>query len=451
MTDDGDEPEVEPESEAPDLEALREENMRLREELDHLSNAEAADAERKRGKQRRRASIALAVVAALLLPPSVMTVWVRNRLLDTNTYLETVEPLATDPAIQDAVANTIAEEVEGAIDLESTVKEVLPSDLAPLASLIAAGGNNLISELSTKAVQSDQFAQIWTAANREAHKTLVLALTGQEGEVLDFSDGKIVLPLDKLVQTVLGGIDDATGLDLESRAPDISGEFVLFESDDLAEIQSLVRFFDMLSWFLPILTLLLLVGAVLVAPDRRLGVRRAGIAVAVPMLLTLGVVALGRDLYLNALTGVVQSTAAAEAAFDIITNFLRMALRAGLAIGIVIGLGAWLVGPSASAEKVRSWGRLALGKIDDHTGERDLGPVPRWVQANRGPLSWAVVALGAIVLVAWRHPDGGVVLGIAAAVAVGVAIVWAIGAAANPEPEGDDATVAPSQPEPEKT
>ena len=172
----------------------------------------------------------------------------------------------------------------------------------------------------------------------------MVALTGGEGEVLDFSDGQIVLPLDDLVQTVLSGIDDATGLDLASRAPEIDGEYVLFESQDLADLQDAVAFFNALSWFLPIVTLLLLAGAIVAAPDRRLGVRRVGIAMFVPMLVTLAFIGLARQAYLDALAGSVQSLAAAEAAFDIVTNFLRMSMRVGLAVGLVLIIGAWLVG-----------------------------------------------------------------------------------------------------------
>ncbi len=47
----------------------------------------------------------LIVLASLLAIVSVLVVFVRNEVLDTNTYVATVGPLASDPAIQSAVAN----------------------------------------------------------------------------------------------------------------------------------------------------------------------------------------------------------------------------------------------------------------------------------------------------------------------------------------------------------
>ncbi len=416
-----------------ELEALREENRRLAAQLEQFSDSDAAVRERVKGKRLRRLSIALAVIGALLLPPSVATVWLRNRVLDTDIYVETVEPLASDPAIERAVANRVAEEVSSAVDLESEIQGLLPEQAAPLAAFIANGAEGLIDDLALKAVESDQFKTIWEAANREGHAALVAILTGRDGDVLDFSDGEVTLDLGGLVNTVLGGVDDATGLDLASRVPDdaVDAQFVLFQSQELADAQSAVKLLDTLSWLLVVLTLACLAGAVLVAPDKRLGFRRIGIGISVSMLLTLIALALGRQAYLNALTGVVESGAAAEAAFDIITNFLRAALRAAFALGVVFFVAAWIVGPSRSAARVRGWGAALSVQVDARTGERDLGPVPRWVRDHLGALTWAVLATAGIVVVLWQRPTGLVILVIAGITALLVGLLRLVAAAAN--------------------
>ena len=422
-----------------ELEALREENRRLAQQLEEFSDSEAAVRERNKGKRLRRLSIALAVIGALLLPPSVMTVWLRNRVLDTDIYVETVEPLASDPAIQSAVANRIAQEVTKALDLQSEIQGLLPEQAAPLAVFIANGAESLIDDLALSAVQSDQFMTLWQTANREGHDALVAILTGKEGDVVDLSDGQVVLKLGGLVNTVLSGLDDATGLDLASKVPSdsVDAEFVLFESQDLADAQSAVKLFDTLSWVLVILTLASLAGAVLLAPDKRLGFRRIGIGISISMLLTLVAVALGRQAYLNALTGVVQSTAAAEAAFDIITNFLRATLRAALALGVVFFLAAWIIGPSRSAARVRGWGAAVSGQVDARTGERDLGPIPRWVRDHMGGLTWGCVAIAGLVVVVWQRPTGIVILSVAGGTALVIGILRLVAAAAS-EPPADD-------------
>ena len=362
-----------------------------------------------------------------------MTVWLRNRVLDTDIYVETVEPLAAEPAIQASVANRVADEVSEALDLESEIRELLPEQAAPLAGFIASGADGLIDDLALSAVQSEQFQTIWEAANREGHAALVAILTGEEGDVVSFSDGQVVLKVGGLVQTVLDGIDEATGLDLASKVPSdsLDAQYVLFESEELADAQSAVKLFDTLSWFLVVATLAALAGAVLLAPDRRLGFRRIGLGISASMVLTLVLVALARQGYLNALSGVVESTAAAEAAFDIVTNFLRATLRAALALGVVFVAGAWIIGPSASAARVRGWGAALSGQVDSRTREHDLGPVPDWVRDHVSALTWGTLGLAAAVLVLWERPTGIVILVTAGIAALLVGIIRLVAAAAS--------------------
>jgi hypothetical protein len=51
------------------------------------------------------------VVACLLAPLSVMAIWTRNQVTNTDRYIATVSPLARDPAIQTAIADQITAQV----------------------------------------------------------------------------------------------------------------------------------------------------------------------------------------------------------------------------------------------------------------------------------------------------------------------------------------------------
>ena len=50
-------------------------------------------------------STLLIVVACVLAPLSVVSVWARGEVTDTSRYVQTVAPLASDPAVQQAVTN----------------------------------------------------------------------------------------------------------------------------------------------------------------------------------------------------------------------------------------------------------------------------------------------------------------------------------------------------------
>lgn len=50
---------------------------------------------------RATASAVLIVLTCLLVPITLITVWVHDIALHTDRYVSTVAPLATDPAVQD--------------------------------------------------------------------------------------------------------------------------------------------------------------------------------------------------------------------------------------------------------------------------------------------------------------------------------------------------------------
>ena len=64
-------------------------------------------------RQRWRSVVAtlLIVIGCILAPLSVVAVWTKNLVTDTDRYVATVAPLARDPAIQNAVANKITTEI----------------------------------------------------------------------------------------------------------------------------------------------------------------------------------------------------------------------------------------------------------------------------------------------------------------------------------------------------
>ena len=118
-----------------ELDRLRAENERLKSEVS--DDLEAHD---RRRTYRRRSFIAMAllIVGSLLLPVSVLTIWTRNLLLDTDRYVATVEPLASDPTVQAAVSARISAKVAELIDVKSLAEEALPERAQVLAVPIAA-------------------------------------------------------------------------------------------------------------------------------------------------------------------------------------------------------------------------------------------------------------------------------------------------------------------------
>jgi hypothetical protein len=423
--------------EARELDRLRAENARLRAEVD--DDLEARD---RRRAVRRRAitAVAFLVLGSILLPVSVLTVWTRNLVLDTDRYVETVTPLATDPAVVSALSARISNRVSDEIDVRSLAQEALPENAAFLAAPIAAGADNLIRQATDRLLASDRFEQAWINANRLGHEGLVTVLTGSEGDVVSIKDGKVVLQLGGLAQEVLAAVDRQFGTDLASRIPTerLDVDFVLVDSAQLADVQAAVRMLDRLAWFSVVLALGFLALSIAVAPDRRKAVLRVGAGVALSMLVLFLGFALGRDLYLTNLPEGVERPDVAAVFFDTLTRLVLQGVRLLFVLGVVVMAGAWLVGPSSAAARLRGlWDRV-LGRGATMTGEAvDLGPVPAWISAHLAAVRWGIVGAAVLVLIWWDRPTGRVVLFLALATLVPLAIVQLLAGAAH-RPDEDD-------------
>ena len=178
-----------------EVERLRARVHQLEGELEEGRNGSPVTSpERQRSAWYAVGSAVLLVVACLLAPLSVTAVWASTQVSDTEQYVQTVAPLANDPAVQAAVANEITEAVLGYLDVEAVTREALSTLAAQenvpprvgavlpgLAVPIANGVESFTRTQVTRLVQSPQFAELWAQVNRVAHEQLVTLLEGNEG------------------------------------------------------------------------------------------------------------------------------------------------------------------------------------------------------------------------------------------------------------------------------
>ncbi len=362
----------------------------------------------------------LALLAAVLLLAALAARFARSELLDTDRYVETVAPLAQDPAIQLQVADTVTTQVMDRVDIGALTEQVASaiqrerlSDLvAGLEPLIANQVEEVVHRVTLDVAQSETFATAWEEANRLGHRALVAALTGREGAV-SVTDGTVSLELGPIVDEAKQRLMDR-GFDFASRIPALNATFVLLQSDDLARAQEITDRLDRWATWLPWVALAVAVGAVLAAPNRRRGLLILGLVVAGTMALVGIGLAIARTRYLDAVPAETLSAAAAASAFDIIAHPLRLTLRAVSAVGLLIALGAFAVGPARVAVATRAWFNRTLDSV--RQGAR-VGPVETWMAQNRRVVTLGILIAAALVLVLWPYPTGAVVL-VTAAVAL---------------------------------
>jgi hypothetical protein len=393
------------------------------------SAAESAPADRRRG--RRRLGRALLVIGAVLAPITMTSLFVRNIVLDTDRYVETVSPLGSDPAIRAAAVSRITDTIMGAIDVQSIVAQRLPGPLGVIATPVETAIRTTVSDTADEVLASDKFASLWDAANRVAHANIRSLLT--ESRVIELPNGRLVIDLTAVVAEVRAVLVDR-GLDFFAPIPitQLTAGLELFDAEQLQEAQTAVRIMRTAVWVLVVLTLACFVAAIALAADRRKAVAHVGAALAIGAAVLVTAVNIGRQVSLGSLPDGVDPDAAA-AAFDILTRFFRQSLRTVFGLGLVLVVAAWMAGPGGLPARLRRTVRSR--GLTDAADEPTATSI--WVRDHATALRVALLAVIGAVAVSVERPSMATVLIGALAVAAGLGAISMTAAPAS-------ATAAPA-------
>ncbi|NDZ92666.1 hypothetical protein G3I13_20725 [Streptomyces sp. SID6673] len=401
-----------------------------RAELERL-RAEVAGRTGRRGEGpsiwRRIGATVLVILCALLALTSVTTRYVRGELLDTEHYLTTVTPLASDPAVQAQVSAAVTEQIDSRVDIQQMTQQALQQivDLTPadrprvdqalvgLAPVLASQAESFVHKTVDDFVRSSTFKDLWVAANRAAHRSVVAAVTGetQRDAVKIGSDGTISIQLGPIIEQVKQRLQDR-GFAFAGSIPQVDKQFVVFQSPDLAKAQRWVRALDKIASILPWLAILAAVGAVaLIGSGRRLRMLAiVGIAITLSMLVLAIGLLVGRSIYLGQVPPDVLAPDAARVIFDTVVAPLRLALRAVAVVGLVVAVAAFLAGGSRAALAVRHGFTRGVGAVDSRRAARAPNTFERVLWQARIAVRIGVVAIAALVLMFWPYPTGLVVI-----------------------------------------
>ena len=393
----------------------------LQSELDRLraANAELAARAGSRWRWRRAALVLLLVLGCGLSAASVIAIWTRATVLNTDRYVDTMAPIARSAAVQKTVADKLDAKITGAIDFQALASEIAPKHADVLAPALQAGADAAIRQGLDRFVASDRFAALWDKANRRAHETVVALLTTGKSNRLTLDGNVVYLDLsesvdrvkDRLRERGFGTIADAIPASVDGRIP-------LLTADGFSTARRGINILKGLSWLLPLLALLCFGGHILLTEPRRRGWLRVALGLAVTALLLLAVVGIGRTYYLDSINRDVLPKQAAADIFDALLALLRDSLRVAVIAAVVLALISLLVGKPArraievGGPKVRAAATRVAA--DPRTG---------WMASHKAAVQWGLVLLGGLVLVVWSNPTAWTVLIDAALIALAVWLV----------------------------
>lgn len=295
---------------------------------------------------KRIAVAVLLVLATLLWTVGGVAIWANRQMLDTENWVQTSDALLRDAKIRAALSTALLDRLYQSAPVETRVREALPPELQGLAAPAAAAVRQAASRRVPEILGSDAALAAWEQANEAAHKTLVKLVDGDLG-----ANGEVNLD----VEALLGQVAAGTGLppDVVDKLPPEYRQLQVLQSDQLATGQDAVKVLRSLPWILLPLAAVMFGGAILLSADRRRAVLWCGGCAVFAGVALLAVRRLGGDAVVNSLADAPNVRPAAKAAIAIGTSLLTEVAWGSIAIGVIVALGAWLLGPGRWATSAR--------------------------------------------------------------------------------------------------
>ena len=299
----------------------------------------------------------LVVLASILIPVSVLSVWAINTVTNTDKYVETMAPLARNPAIVDGLATRATDVLFSTHVVQNKVTQALPKSAKPLVAPIVNEVHSYVYNLALKVFSSPQFGKLWDLLNRHSHAAVVNILTGKQTPLQKKLEkgGQVAINLSPALNNL---IDDANahGVTLFNPIKTVSTEGVSFTVVSKQQVSKYSGLFNLVvkgKWIVPVIALVLAILAVALAMERRKTLVRLAIGVTLMTLLLLGALSTGRGIFIGQATGGGFQTQSAAAVWDTVLRFLKADLRWTLLIAVLVAFGGWVAGPARYAVWIR--------------------------------------------------------------------------------------------------
>ena len=202
---------------------------------------------------RRLVAFVLLLIGALLVPASTVAWWAHDAVVSADGYVETVAPLAKDPAVVAEVEDRLT---------TATTQRVADSTGAPAGQV-----RPLVRLAVQRAVADPAFGRVWRASNRDVHRQVVAVLRGRSTSAGPGSTvGVQLAPVSVTVREELV----AAGIPFADRLPTVRSTLPLLPTDQLARARGGYAVLDAWGPVLPFVTALV-VALGLLAARRRAG------------------------------------------------------------------------------------------------------------------------------------------------------------------------------------
>ncbi|WP_307164416.1 hypothetical protein [Streptomyces rishiriensis] len=261
-------------------------------------------------------SAVLVALSCLLVPFGALAAWAAYGLTDTRGYVATMAPLASDPAVRNAVADTVGDGVAREAGMD-------PAFLRDAVRSFTA----------TRAYRT-----AWDAGNEAAHTAVMKALNDESAD----RDSRPVTVDLAAVTSPLKHRMTADHVPFADRLPVEHTRVALLPPAELTALRKGYHVLDVAGFWLPLAAVVFAVAGISVAVSRRRAVTATALGTALGGALLGLAVAVARRLTLSDLPDATHRPAAG-AVYDALTATLRTASWLLLALGLTVAAATWLI------------------------------------------------------------------------------------------------------------
>jgi hypothetical protein len=249
-----------PEEPAPDEE----------EEHDVVAAAATPSGKTSRYSTRRVLAALFWLLASLSVLGAGLTVWAHQTLLTSDGWGVLVGEVIADEEVVDAVSVVVVDRLSESTGLRKVVADAIPGpDI--IAGAVTAAVENRVVEAVESFTGSETFQDAFVRVNEAAHDAALAVIRGGDSDALTSEAGSITLNIFPLIEGVLSSLQDAGIIDESREIPDLTnyeasaqlistletllgrdipddvGTIVLVESENLELVQTIVRWFDIIT------------------------------------------------------------------------------------------------------------------------------------------------------------------------------------------------------------
>lgn len=399
---------------------LKAENNDLKAHEGAVATDEAHGPSKAVRRWRAFAATVLVAIGVIIAPTAVVGLWAKTQLESTEAFVNTFAPLASDPDVQNYIADQVVTAIDTNVDIAGITGDVfkglqglgLPAQANAALGLLQGpateGIKSLISQAVHNVVQSDAFSTAVTQALTLSHDQMLAVLQGKPGTAVVLGDnGSIGIATGPLIDSVKKALVDQ-GMGFANAIPTINTTIVIAQNDQLALLRPAYNLSVAVGTSLPWVALGFVLAGIVVAVNRRRSLFGASLALGIMFTSLATGFGIGRVVFIASVTPKLMPANVAATLFDQLTAHMSATATTLAVLTFAIALVTWFYGLK-SATKTRRITNDAIDAVRTFGIDRGVntGAFGTWLNKWHNWVKLGVAAIAALViLLAWPITPG---------------------------------------------